>query len=351
MRLFRNIVAYTLWTLLGLVFSANLIFAAPSVILTGPWGKEAGQFGRTHPDEQPVGPMTFTVGMSGEIFVLDNLNGRIQRFSRVGKFVEQYKIPAGDPVGFIAVPAYDMDNNGKKYIQPPVFVANYGSQCGQVKNGTIEWYQPIVPPGELTQFIRFKVDSKLQWFIEQLTGNEHYSSVMLFDKMRRYVGHRDISQCCINAATGDLIGVAVNSYVDQLSSRQMVISRFSAVNLYEEQSRCTVNIAAGKDDFVELVGVAVDRDSASDQDCLLYILITKWDDLPSSPVTYRVLLFSADGKPRGALSLDDIWKPDNMYYESPARQIVIDAGGNVYISASSAKEGYSIVMYPNKDFH
>jgi len=56
------------------------------VVVQGRWGSGAGEFGRKEAQESnPEAPMSFFVTPSGEILVLDQVNGRIQRFGSDGK--------------------------------------------------------------------------------------------------------------------------------------------------------------------------------------------------------------------------------------------------------------------------
>lgn len=57
------------------------------------WGSDEGQLGHSEPDEGSVeGPMSFAVSDSGEIFVLDQINERIQVFLE-GTWVRSIPIP------------------------------------------------------------------------------------------------------------------------------------------------------------------------------------------------------------------------------------------------------------------
>jgi hypothetical protein len=68
--------------------------AGPQVVLRVEWGEEESKLGRSRPQEgNPEGPMAFWVGEGGEIYVLDQVNSRVQVF-RDGKAVRSFPLPA-----------------------------------------------------------------------------------------------------------------------------------------------------------------------------------------------------------------------------------------------------------------
>ncbi|MFC1655220.1 hypothetical protein ACFL2F_05375 [Myxococcota bacterium] len=71
-------------------------------VLFAPWGDAAGELGRKEPAEgAPEGPMSFVVAEDGQVYVLDQVNRRVQVF-KDGKFARQYEIP-GDTFQDLAV--------------------------------------------------------------------------------------------------------------------------------------------------------------------------------------------------------------------------------------------------------
>lgn len=57
-----------------------------SVFFQGPWGSGEGQFGRLKANESnPEAPMSLSVDRQGNVYVLDQVNGRISRFDKEGK--------------------------------------------------------------------------------------------------------------------------------------------------------------------------------------------------------------------------------------------------------------------------
>ena len=62
------------------------------VIIDARWGSGPGEFGKIDNLEGPsVGPAAFTVSSDGCIYVLDNINERIQKFDSKGNFVMELK--------------------------------------------------------------------------------------------------------------------------------------------------------------------------------------------------------------------------------------------------------------------
>jgi len=82
----------------------------PRVLIRAPWGEKnlyadgetsrPGEFGLFIPPEggdsgPEAGPADFTVSQSGEVYILDNLNRRVQRFSSDGRFIEVVPVIQG----------------------------------------------------------------------------------------------------------------------------------------------------------------------------------------------------------------------------------------------------------------
>jgi len=62
---------------------ADLTLADAAVVTRGPWGTGPGRFGKDDEATRP-GPMSLAVDRQGTVFVLDQVNRRVQRFSRHG---------------------------------------------------------------------------------------------------------------------------------------------------------------------------------------------------------------------------------------------------------------------------
>lgn len=67
--------------------------SAGETIVEAGWGGRPGQFGRTVAHESnPEGPMSLAVDSRGNVVVLDQLNGRLQRFGPHGKLLSTHPI-------------------------------------------------------------------------------------------------------------------------------------------------------------------------------------------------------------------------------------------------------------------
>lgn len=65
-----------------------------------PWGRGPGQAGKLiAPEASSLGPASFAVTPTGEIYLLDQLNDRILRFSATGKFLAQISYESESPEG------------------------------------------------------------------------------------------------------------------------------------------------------------------------------------------------------------------------------------------------------------
>jgi hypothetical protein len=77
--------------------------APGKVIVKGGWGSAPGQFGRrADPESAQEGPMSLALGKGGELYVLDQINGRVARFRRDGSPAGEIKI-GSDTVQDIAI--------------------------------------------------------------------------------------------------------------------------------------------------------------------------------------------------------------------------------------------------------
>ena len=83
---------------------APAVATPDQVLLRGSPGTGPGQFAvqgnPAREDEDVLGPPSFAVGPQGGLYVLDTLNGRVQRFDAHGRFTVAYPLArgAGDPV-------------------------------------------------------------------------------------------------------------------------------------------------------------------------------------------------------------------------------------------------------------
>lgn len=82
-------------------FRAERVWSAePEVVVTGGWGPEEGEFGRTMGiDGRPRGPQAFAVDEAGNVLVVDSVHYRTQLFDRQGRLVLVIPVPDGGSPG------------------------------------------------------------------------------------------------------------------------------------------------------------------------------------------------------------------------------------------------------------
>ncbi len=121
------------------------------VIIDEPWGKEPGQFGiyelGEHGEEgPPVGPSTFSVTPEGDIYILDLMNGRVQKFGPDGRLL--FVIPLSR-VGM----KMDVDQLGNVYIydtaRVPKKIIQYDSKGNLLKEYLILWSDGGIRGGDI----------------------------------------------------------------------------------------------------------------------------------------------------------------------------------------------------------
>ncbi len=100
----------------------------PQVIINAPWGNKPGEFGlydpyRSNPDARDqgpiMGPSTFTIAPSGDIYIVDILNYRVQRFTQNGQFISFSLLKR---VGLVEDICVDTDGNMYLLEIAPVYV-------------------------------------------------------------------------------------------------------------------------------------------------------------------------------------------------------------------------------------
>ena len=70
------------------------VVRGPEVVLELPWGTHGSAVGKDDGNQSaPMGPMSFTVGPDGELFVLDQLNFRVLRFTADGELDVEFTLP------------------------------------------------------------------------------------------------------------------------------------------------------------------------------------------------------------------------------------------------------------------
>ena len=77
--------------------------SAGKPIVKGGWGSAPGQFGRrADPETAQEGPMSLTLAKDGNLYVLDQINGRVQRFRKDGTPAGEIKV-GSDTIQDLAV--------------------------------------------------------------------------------------------------------------------------------------------------------------------------------------------------------------------------------------------------------
>ena len=82
------------------------------VIVSGTWGIDIGEFGKIDKAARP-GPMSFAVDKENNIFILDQVNSRVQKFDNHGKYLASLNINTTTAADIV------LDQEGKIYILDP----------------------------------------------------------------------------------------------------------------------------------------------------------------------------------------------------------------------------------------
>lgn len=106
------------------LLSLCLAIAIPGeVVLTVPWGNGVGEVGYEKwidpAGEQSCGPSSFAVDASGNVFLLDSVNGRVIVYDSRGSFLSQFPLPATDPLDDIVV-----DSQGYLWVSTYIVTDN-----------------------------------------------------------------------------------------------------------------------------------------------------------------------------------------------------------------------------------
>lgn len=91
---------------------------AGAIHLEARWGKGAAELGHKLGEEAPEGPMSLAVGRKGDLWVLDQVNSRIQHFDATGKLAGS--IPVAETTQDLAIgprgELYTLDRLGKSEV-------------------------------------------------------------------------------------------------------------------------------------------------------------------------------------------------------------------------------------------
>ncbi len=96
---------------------AQILFKNPKVVFSAPEGANPGEFGRSEPkpEGEPVYPYDFTVDSNGNFWIQDDVNARIQKFNRNGKFILAWR-PPEDGWRIRIGASLEADNQGNIYV-------------------------------------------------------------------------------------------------------------------------------------------------------------------------------------------------------------------------------------------
>ena len=138
----------------------------PEVIIEGKWGAGEGEFGRQiHPDAPAVNriyqPSSLAVDSRGNIYILDVVNNRIQKFDKDGRYLKS--IPVESFKGEIGVWEYKI--KGREYP----YVTN-SKEKPEVK-GKTEYIRPIIYPDKVLG-INIVIDSRDNLYYYCIRGDK-----------------------------------------------------------------------------------------------------------------------------------------------------------------------------------
>jgi hypothetical protein len=303
---------------------------ASQVILSGSWGPGPGQFAHAL-DGNLSGPETFTVDALGEIYVVDDMNDRIQHFDLHGKFISSYAIPHHEPVNGLAVSLQQAPNAPgvrKRTIYTAGGVSFERLMVGKVENKSV---RPVMLPAPPIPICGLATDSRQRLFVETQGDRDLTPSVWLFDGNLRYRGHRDIAEICVQPGSDCLVGVAQKRAVDgQPGVQRWTVQLFSPVDMqYPQVKSVEIDVPAVK------VTVGVTRLLGIDSASNLYVLVDTWGENAGEGQT-RLLRYSPTGIQTGMLDLTAVQRT-NRYIAYPERNVQIGPQGEVFVAIGTEK--------------
>ncbi|MBE0448368.1 MAG: hypothetical protein IBX64_09780 [Actinobacteria bacterium] len=185
------------------------VFGQPeAVVVSGPWGKEAGQFWIVLPEGEglAMGPGSFVVDTVGNVYILDQLNKRVRIFDSQGKFKSKFAIESAMS-DYIAVDAsgaiyitdfydarevYVYSKDGKLIDKAPISqsitairdVITRGNEAFVVDDWTQEVHKLATSSRTLTPVEQDKVQASGLWQGDlnstiKLFGSQEYSTNIL----------------------------------------------------------------------------------------------------------------------------------------------------------------------------
>lgn len=322
-----------IWLLLAIAVHAQ---PDAQIVVSGAWGRDSGQFAHAV-DGAMSGPSSFTIDTLGDVYVIDNVNDRIQQFTPEGKFANAYAVPHGacidcltvslelapDGKGVRSRTIYAVEQSGYGFIRMPMQI--YCNATG----GMQRLPAPLPLPGITVK--NLATESRHCLFIEAQGDKDRIPSTWLLDERLGYRGHRDIADICIQPGNENLIGVAQKLPREgQPDMQRWGIQFFSPTDMqYSLIKTVEINVPAVKypDGVSKLIGV----DKAGN----LYVFRDTVGATLDARVT-QVLRYAPTGKQTGILGLEAPLR-DNQYVLYPARNTCISPTGDVYLATGTEK--------------
>ena len=113
--------------------------AQGKVVIRALWGKGADQIGLLkEPDCGPQGAMSFTVGKDGSIYILDQINERVQKYDAQGKIV------GSTPIGTSLADTIAVADTGEVYVMDSILTRKIWLAGADRANSVNSWSLPSV---------------------------------------------------------------------------------------------------------------------------------------------------------------------------------------------------------------
>jgi hypothetical protein len=147
----------------------------PRVIIEGKWGTGPGEFGRQGDFDYDLKPESLAVDSKGNIYILDFVNNRIQKYSSNGKHLKDIPIDGlKGPVQCWAVKRYDEN-------EPGGYIWSVGSTAEKPAGVPDSDLQAYIWPPEV-QGINIVIDSKdnLYYYLKRTKDGKETGEVWQF---------------------------------------------------------------------------------------------------------------------------------------------------------------------------
>lgn len=131
----------------------------PRVIIEGKWGTNAGEFGRTASpveDGGSIAPSSLAVDSTGNIYILDLVNNRIQKFNNLGKYLLSMKVDGWR--GKILEGVEILVNGSYKPAIDPTDAE--GKNIAMDDDDNLYYYGRVKSKGEIRKFVKDKLVKK-----------------------------------------------------------------------------------------------------------------------------------------------------------------------------------------------